>query len=1199
MNQASRRFGLLVTGLFGLAVAGCGNNAANPDSGTDTPIDQTVDAPDQAQTTGALVLDSPTLTVVEGDALGGTFTVGLSKPFPTPVTVSVITSDRTVASVAQDSLVFAANDVTPQTVTVFGTPDDDTDTNSTLITLSSPDAGSTTIRVTVTDVNKQAIVVSPTQVFMQQGASTQVGVRLAFRPSTSAPVTVTVASPDPTVLTVSPTTLTFPADSTYSIDQQVTLTAIAGAIAGEHTVNVSLSATGVDTVLPLPVVISDPNTLGLVVTPGSLSLTEGGTAGTVMVSLTKAPPTDLAVSVTSTSSAQALPSPVGLTFTASNFATPQAVTITPQANNDPKDEVATITFAVTTAVTPSVAPRTVTVTITTGAKQAINVLPTAVTLSQGTSTTFDVWMAFNPGAAITVNAFSSNPSRVTVTPPTLIFNASNFGTHQAVTVQGLAADDLADVLANITLTSQVANMVIVPVTVKNSNSQAIQVVYGTAPGTIVMQETQAGGVPSTASFGVSLAYNPGANVNVTLTGSDNTRLTVSKSTLTFTATNGKTTQFVTLTSIRDTDLVDNDLTLTVSSPGLKDVTVPIIILDSDVERVTVTKGGAPLTSIDDATELSGATSFDLGLTLTPPVAVAVTLTSSDTTRAMVPASVSLSTTAPVTVPITLLPDLDARQNVVVITMHVTNATLGIPDRTLMITIKDKDTQAIMLGAGGALSAMPSINLTLHERSATNADGLTNTATFFVALQAQPDTDNTVVTLSVSPAASDGIMLSASSLTFTTADYGAKMVTVTGVGDANLTTDVFSIRVSSSGLGVSDQFVDVTEIDDDKQTLVVSPMNLNSLVERAASTSFTVRLTNQPPTMTTVTVTVPPALAGSFGISSLPMAADPAPPGAIDVTAQGSNTLSLVFSPGSGAGGYDTAQTVYVKAINDVNTNNESGSIDVSLPSFAGSQPVTVASSDIDVQGIILKAVDPSDPLNETKFTDPSNVTVNENSQNSDTKTYSQTFAVKLRFPPHGSTAQTEDITIASSNTVHLVVSQPAPGPATLSFNGASGPGGWNSYQFFTITSVADTNVMSDPVTVTLKTGLGTSSDPYTAPQVSMPVIVNDLDVGIVVTPANGGSTKEDGSNPLTFKVNLSRNPPAGLTVDIGNSDSTRVMLSATSLSFSTTNGTTQQSFNVTGLTDADMISNSVTLTLSSTALPSNQNLTIPITVTEP
>ncbi len=1178
MNEAMRRAGLVV-GFFGLVALGCGNNnsSGSPDSGADLPADVVTpgDTSDAVVAKGSdLVVDHASITVVEGDPLGSTFMVTLAKPFPTQVTVNVTTSDRTVASVAQDTLVFPANDVGPQIVTVLGTPDDDTVSNSALVTLSAQETGTATVHVTVTDINKQAIVVSPTQVSMQQGETTQVGVRLAFRPSV--PVTVTVTSPAPALLAVTPATLTFAADSTYSIPQPVTLTATAGGAVGNQTVVLGVAATGVDTVLPLSVFVSDPNTLGLVVTPGSLSLTEGGTPGNIMVSLSKAPPTDLVVSITSTSNAIALPSPVAVTFNASNYATPQVVTVTPQANNDPKNEVATITFAVTTAVVPSVASRTVAVTVVTDQNQSIQVLPAAVTVNQGASTTFDVWFAFNPGSAVTVNAFSSNPARLTVTPPNLIFNPSNFGTHQKVTVQGLAGDDLTDVMASITLTSVAANSVTVPVTIKNTNAQAIQVVYGSAPNAIVMQETQMGGVASSTTFGVNLAYNPGADVTVTLNADDATRLTISKSLLTFNPTGGKspgkTTQFVTLTSVHDADIVDNTVTLTVSAPGLASVTVPVIILDMDVERFTVTQAGTPISSIDNATEgQMGGVTFQVALTQLPPIPITATLTSSDPARAMVAPSVSFVDMMPQTITVALPKDADAKPNTVTITIHATTSIPAIPDRTVTISIADVDTQGILVD--------PS-NLTIHESMAPNS------ASFTVALKAQPISD-TVVGLSISPF--DGVSLATpggmpKALTFTTANWMiAQTVTVSGIPDANLSTDQFTIRISAPDLAVADQFVYVTEIDDDMQGLAVSTMDIGSLAQGADGT-FKVHLLHQPLTITTVTVTVPPDVIQSFGLAS------PTFTGSSDF---GATSLTLTFSPNAGvAGGYDVDQTVDVKAKVDPNTDNEVTNIVVSLPSFAGSQPVKVSSIDGDVQAILISVDNPLAPAG-APLPDP--VTLSENFQRSEANpATSQEFWVRLKYPPHG--AAPNEVIAINESPMNNKVSFSVP---TLTFSAASGlSGGWDQRQKVTVTAVPDSDTQDVMEVVKLSTQLvGAMGDNlWHAPDAQFNVKVNDLDVGITYTPSSG-TVSEAGGTTQAFDVRLTKLPTADVTVTVQSSDGNKATVSPGTLTFSTANGTTSQPIVVTGQANGDTSNQTIMITLTSTDLGVTQSRSIPVTVT--
>jgi len=150
----------------------------------------------------------------------------------------------------------------------------------------------------------------------------------------------------------------------------------------------------------------------------------------------------------------------------------------------------------------------------------------------------------------------------------------------------------------------------------------------------------------------------------------------------------------------------------------------------------------------------------------------------------------------------------------------------------------------------------------------------------VALKAQPATDTTV---NIAPMPS-GIMVSPSSITFLgqgSATPGAvpyssaQLVTVASLPDEDLKTDPYSIRVTAPGLGVTDQFVSVTVIDDDLQKIILTdcagntkddePYDVGQITEGTTrQMSFCARLGYQPLSNTVVDL----ALNGGTSMVSL-------------------------------------------------------------------------------------------------------------------------------------------------------------------------------------------------------------------------------------------------------------------------------------------------------------------------------------------
>ena len=257
--------------------------------------------------TVSIVLDPTSLTVLEGDTTGGSYTVKLSHQPSEDVTVTVsgqAGSDLTVSGVsATSTLTFSTTSWnTAQTVTVKAGEDDDIANDA--VTLAHSAAGgeyagvSANLAVTVTDNETASIVLSKTSLTVEEGYTTggSYTVKLSHQPSEE--VTVTVmgqAGSDLTVSGLSATdTLTF-TTTTWDTEQTVTVTAGQDADTDDDSATLTHTASGgeyagLTTALPVavnnistnnqnptpPVDIQEPS-VKVSFTVGSITVAEGGT----------------------------------------------------------------------------------------------------------------------------------------------------------------------------------------------------------------------------------------------------------------------------------------------------------------------------------------------------------------------------------------------------------------------------------------------------------------------------------------------------------------------------------------------------------------------------------------------------------------------------------------------------------------------------------------------------------------------------------------------------------------------------------------------------------------------------------------------------------------------------------------------------------------------------------------------------------
>jgi Fe-S cluster assembly iron-binding protein IscA len=270
-----------------------------------------------------LAILTSTSAISLGEAGSATFTVRLSNQPGAPTAVTCTSSDTGAATVAPPSLSFSTTSwATPQTVTVSGVPDVDLANESVTITCSSAGLADRAVTAIVTDDDAQALLVNPGALTVNEGGSTSFGVTLQFQPAGN--VTVTLASDDPAIATVDRTSLTF-TPANYNLAQIVNVSGTQDINVSSETTTVKATAPGVPPATVL-VTTADDDTIGLVVTATSLSVSESGSSG-FGVSLTNQPPGDVTVTVNSGNTSAATVSPGTLTFTPADWNSSQTVIV--------------------------------------------------------------------------------------------------------------------------------------------------------------------------------------------------------------------------------------------------------------------------------------------------------------------------------------------------------------------------------------------------------------------------------------------------------------------------------------------------------------------------------------------------------------------------------------------------------------------------------------------------------------------------------------------------------------------------------------------------------------------------------------------------------------------------------------------------------------------------------------------------------
>ena len=275
------------------------------------------------------------------------------------------------------------------------------------------------------------------------------------------------------------------------------------------------------------------------------------------------------------------------------------------------------------------------------------------------------------------------------------------------------------------------------------------------PGTLRIIETHSD------TYTVALASEPTASVTVAISSDDTNVATVSPASLTFTTTNWRTAQPVTVTAADDTDALKGAATVShmVSGgnyEGVQAASVSIIVTDDDVVLLDPT----------EATVAAGGTgTYSVVLAVEPINDVTISVASGDTAVASVDKASLVFT----------MLNWDTAQTVTVTGVAAGAATIG-------HTVSGVD-------YGSTSVSGPDLAITVAERAVQiDPEAVTldpgTTDTYTVVLATAPTGD---VTITVTSGAPSVATVDEASLTFTTTDWAtAQTVTVTGAAPGTTT-----------------------------------------------------------------------------------------------------------------------------------------------------------------------------------------------------------------------------------------------------------------------------------------------------------------------------------------------------------------------------------------------------------------------------
>ena len=544
-----------------------------------------------AQSAGVTV-STTSLTVPEG--VSATYTVVLDTAPSYAVTIAVANRgtanvDDGDLTVSPASLSFSTNNwSTAQTVTVTAKQDSDTTDGNAVITHTASSSDSTYNGITIAnltatedDDDTVGVTLSTTSLSVPEGGSATYTVRLATLPSATVFIDLAKKSGGATDydgdLTFSPPQLTFTTKG-WDLPQQVTVSAAQDTDAAEGTAVFTHTATSDDTsydgiTITNVTATEDDDELGVTLSKKSVSVPEGGSATYTVV--LDGPPTanvTIAVAKKTGGDGNLTVSPASLTFTTSNYNQAQTVTVSATQDNDETNGTATITHTATSTDNDfnGLAIANVTATEDDDDTPGVTLSKTSVSVTEGSTATYTVVLDTAPTANVTIavanRGRTADDQDLTVNPASLTFTTSNYSQAQTVTVS--AAEDNSDDIdgtAAITHTATSTDADYSGITI--ASVTATEADNDTLAGVTLSKTSLSVAEGGSATYTVVLNTAPTANVAIAVanrgtTNVDDSDLTVSPASLTFTSSNYSSVQTVTVSAKQDADTADGTAVIT-------------------------------------------------------------------------------------------------------------------------------------------------------------------------------------------------------------------------------------------------------------------------------------------------------------------------------------------------------------------------------------------------------------------------------------------------------------------------------------------------------------------------------------------------------------------------------------------------------------------------------------------------------------
>ena len=397
-------------------------------------------------------------------------------------------------------------------------------------------------------------------------------------------------------LELSATELKFTKDD-WNIEKHVKFSAIDDYIAnGDIDIQVNIEVTSGPqnyknlVLTPITVKIKDNDDVGIIYDDSSITLNEGQSVVRTF-KLKSQPLSDVILNISSDHDDKLTISSKQLIFTSSNWNINQSVIFTAIDDNIASGDLSfniKIKPSSTDVLYNNIPENIIPITIKDNDIAGIIYDSTSAILNEGQYITRTFRLKSQPTSDVTLNISSNNSSRISISKPSLTFTASNWNTEQSV--KFTAIDDNiydGDVTVSVNIKSTSAD-----INYNNlSSGFAITVKDNDTSGIItdITSATITEGQYITRTF--KLKSQPKSNVTLNISSNNNSRLSITPQSLTFTSSNWNTTQSVRFTAI-DNSIIDGDTVVSVTVKSVSDDTnynnldsrFAITVKDNDVDN---------------------------------------------------------------------------------------------------------------------------------------------------------------------------------------------------------------------------------------------------------------------------------------------------------------------------------------------------------------------------------------------------------------------------------------------------------------------------------------------------------------------------------------------------------------------------------------------------------------------------------------